>query len=95
MQLRKHYPLKLHLINQSRRRQFLLQIHHQMHPSSGTITMSTAHFIPESAEVDDTYFSNTYLSETPLQKDLKNFPGLDTPTYYEGRGMTVERVFTE
>jgi flagellar basal body-associated protein FliL len=32
LQLRKALPLKLHLINQSRERQFLLQIHHQMHP---------------------------------------------------------------
>lgn len=31
-QLRKALPLKLHLINQSRGRQLLLQIHHQMHP---------------------------------------------------------------
>ena len=60
--------------------------------SSGTITMSTAHFIPESAEVDDTYFSNTLFIGNSITEGFKEFSGLDTPTYYEGRGMTVESI---
>ena len=56
--------------------------------SSGTITMNTAHFIPESAEVDDTYFSNTLFIGNSITEGFKEFSGLDTPTYYEGRGMT-------
>ena len=60
--------------------------------SSGTITMNTAHFIPESAEVDDTYFSNTLFIGNSITEGFKEFSGLDTPTYYEGRGMTVESI---
>ena len=54
--------------------------------------MSTAHFIPESAEVDDTYFSNTLFIGNSITEGFKEFSGLDTPTYYEGRGMTVESI---
>lgn len=60
--------------------------------SSGTITMNTAHFIPESAEVEDTYFSNTLFIGNSITEGFKAFSGLDTPTYYEGRGMTVESI---
>ena len=60
--------------------------------SSGTITINTAHFIPESAEVDDTYFSNTLFIGNSITEGFKEFSGLDTPTYYEGRGMTVESI---
>lgn len=60
--------------------------------SSGTITMNTAHFIPESVEVDDTYFSNTLFIGNSITEGFKEFSGLDTPTYYEGRGMTVESI---
>ena len=49
--------------------------------SSGTITMNTAHFIPESAEVDDTYFSNTLFIGNSITEGFKEFSGLDTPTY--------------
>ncbi len=54
--------------------------------------MNTAHFIPESAEVDDTYFSNTLFIGNSITEGFKEFSGLDTPTYYEGRGMTVESI---
>ncbi len=60
--------------------------------SSGTITVNTAHFVPESAEVDDTYFSNTLFIGNSITEGFKVFSGLDTPTYYEGRGMTVESI---
>ena len=60
--------------------------------SPGTITMNTAHFIPESAEVDDAYFSNTLFIGNSITEGFKEFSGLDTPTYYEGRGMTVESI---
>ena len=60
--------------------------------SSGTITVNTAHFVPESAEVDDTYFSNTLFIGNSITEGFKEFSGLDTPTYYEGRGMTVESI---
>lgn len=60
--------------------------------SSGTITINTAHFIPESAEVDDTYFSNTLFIGNSITEGFKEFSGLDTPTYYKGRGMTVESI---
>lgn len=60
--------------------------------SSSTITMTTAHFIPESAEMDDDYFSNTLFIGNSITEGFKDFSGLDTPTYYQGRGMTVESI---
>ncbi|MEE0252224.1 MAG: GDSL-type esterase/lipase family protein [Acutalibacteraceae bacterium] len=60
--------------------------------SSGTVTINTSHFIPKSAEVDDTYFSNTLFIGNSITEGFKEFSGLDTPTYYEGRGMTVESI---
>ncbi len=64
--------------------------------SSGSTTetaaSNTVQFVPQSAEVDDAYFSNTLFIGNSITEGFKSFSGLDTPTYYEGRGMTVESI---
>ena len=37
-------------------------------------------------------FSNTLFIGNSITEGFKEFSGLDTPTYYEGRGMTVESI---
>ena len=61
-------------------------------PEESQITTAATIPIPASEEVDDAYFSNTLFIGNSITEGFKSFSGLDTPTYYEGRGMTVESI---
>lgn len=54
--------------------------------------ISTEHFIPQSAEVDDTFFADTLFIGNSITEGFQKFSGLDNATFYQGRGMTVENI---
>lgn len=53
----------------------------------------TEYAIPESAEVDDSFFANTLFIGNSITEGFQNFSGLNTATFYQGRGMTVENIY--
>lgn len=60
--------------------------------NSGT-SVNTNNFIPHSAEVDNSFFNNTLIIGNSITEGFEKYSGLTTPTYYDGRGMTVENIY--
>ncbi len=57
-----------------------------------TPPISTEHFIPQSTEVDNTFFADTLFIGNSITEGFQRFSGLDNATFYQGRGMTVENI---
>ncbi len=54
---------------------------------------NSVEILAETPEADDDYFSETLFIGNSITGGFKAFSGLNTPTYYEGRGMTVESIY--